>query len=631
MNATLKLERAPTLGIVKESVAEVSDGLARVECAPRQNRDGVTVSKCPCCDKLDAIEVRAAPHKRGATIACSQGCDGSAIADRLGLTPALGSDQTSTTKTRRAQPAPDEPWRAPLPLAREYGPPFPADALPSAVGPLVHAVAEANQVPLDMAAGAALGALSVAAARKAIVQLTPNHAEPTNLYVCVVAASGQRKSKVFADFSAPLIVYEDTEAKRRAPDVIKARSERDRLAAEKEKARKESDWARSLQIDADLLQLPQVADFRLMTSDVTAQKLASMLADQGGRMAVISAEPEAFMTMAGRWNRDSAAELDVFLKGHAGDSIRVDRQGRSADRIEAPALTLCLGAQPSALRRFSQVEGVLDRGIFARFLFVLARDVRGTRDVRKASAVSEGTRAEYNACLNALLALPAPREEAQLPRIALSLDAREVWLTFAQEIEDRLAPTGDLRHLSGWGEKSAGMVARVAGLFHMAESGTDGTLQAETLRKAIDVGRWAIAHAKVAFGVADMDPKTLAARDILEHLRLEAKRSGSLASTQREVHQALRGRSRWKSATDLGPGFDLLVEHGWIRPKEGASHGRGGRPTALFVVHPRVADSSSKHSKPTTHGGSEDFEHEDVAPASTPPAAEPTPEVNQWE
>lgn len=602
MNASNVSGPAAALGVVTESPGEVSDALVRLQCDPRQASDGVTVADCPCCEGNGALEVRRGAHKRGSTIACSNGCDGAAIASRLGLQLAMGQSKTTKRPAPRVVAAADEPWRDPLPLAPEFGPPFPADALPSAIGPLVHAVAAANQVPLDMAAGAALGALSVAVARKAIVQLTTEHTEPLNIYVGVIAASGQRKSKVFADFMAPLIAYEDAEAKRRAPEVIKARSERDRLASEKEKARKEDDWNRSQQIDAELLDLPQVAEFRLMTSDVTAQKLASMLADQGGRMAVISAEPEAFMTMAGRWNKDSAAELDVFLKGHAGDSVRVDRQGRPSDRIEAPALTLCLGAQPSALQRFSRVEGVLDRGIFARFLFIIVRDVRGTRDVRKAAPVPDSVRAEYNSCLNALLALPAPREQAQLPRIGLSLDAREVWLTFAQEIEDRLAPTGDLRHLSGWGEKAAGMVARIAGLFHVADFGTTGTLQAETLRKAIVVGRWAIAHAKVAFRTAELDPTTQAAREILEYLRT----LGVPTTSERDTHQALRGRTRFQSARDLEPGLALLRDHGWIRPARSPESAKGGRPSKPFDLNPSL--THSKHSEPPATAGFEGFE-----------------------
>src|SRR5664280_164192 len=80
---------------------------------------------------------------------------------------------------------------------------------------------------------------------------------------------------------------------------------------------------------------------RLVADDVTPEAAASLLAEQGGRLAVLSAEGGIFATMAGRYSGGVPA-LEVFLKGHAGDLLRVDRKARPAEHVAAPALTLGL-------------------------------------------------------------------------------------------------------------------------------------------------------------------------------------------------------------------------------------------------------------------------------------------------
>ena len=59
--------------------------------------------------------------------------------------------------------------------------------------------------------------------------------------------------------------------------------------------------------------------------------------------------------------------FEVFLKGHAGDTIIVDRIGRSAERIDHPAITMGLTVQPEILRGLSSgrhqlTEKMLDAG-----------------------------------------------------------------------------------------------------------------------------------------------------------------------------------------------------------------------------------------------------------------------------
>ncbi len=63
-------DTAPAVAMVTETVAQVSDALARVKCRPHEARDGSTVANCPTCETANAVEVRKGARGRGSTIAC---------------------------------------------------------------------------------------------------------------------------------------------------------------------------------------------------------------------------------------------------------------------------------------------------------------------------------------------------------------------------------------------------------------------------------------------------------------------------------------------------------------------------------------------------------------------------------
>ena len=60
-----------------------------------------------------------------------------------------------------------------------------------------------------------------------------------------------------------------------------------------------------------------------------------MLAEQGA-VAIMSPEGDVFEMMAGRYTTSGSPNLYVYLAGHAGDSVRVDRVGRDSESIPQP-------------------------------------------------------------------------------------------------------------------------------------------------------------------------------------------------------------------------------------------------------------------------------------------------------
>jgi replicative DNA helicase len=61
----------------------------------------------------------------------------------------------------------------------------------------------------------------------------------------------------------------------------------------------------------------------------------------------MSPEGDVFDLMAGR--NGNGPNLGVYLKGHAGDTLRIDRIGRPVEYVRQPALTMGLAVQPDVL------------------------------------------------------------------------------------------------------------------------------------------------------------------------------------------------------------------------------------------------------------------------------------------
>ena len=74
---------------------------------------------------------------------------------------------------------------------------------------------------------------------------------------------------------------------------------------------------------------------RLLADDVTAEAVASLLADYG-RMVVMSTEAGIFEAMAGRYFR-GVPNLGVYLKSYSGDTLHVDRRTRPSEHVERPS------------------------------------------------------------------------------------------------------------------------------------------------------------------------------------------------------------------------------------------------------------------------------------------------------
>ena len=121
---------------------------------------------------------------------------------------------------------------------------------------------------------------------------------------------------------------------------------------------------------------------------------------QGGCITVSSAEGGVFDSMAGRYEK--GANFDIYLKGHSGDPITVDRIGRKANHIKAPRLTMMLTIQPDVLNGVMNNSTFRGRGLCGRFLYAVCKSKVGRRAISP-PPVPDRVRDEYRAFVRRIL------------------------------------------------------------------------------------------------------------------------------------------------------------------------------------------------------------------------------------
>jgi hypothetical protein len=495
-------------------------------------------------------------------------------------------DRAKTTRDKPVESA----WpEAPVSFDTTELPSFEENDFPSPLWDMIMAVAQCLEVKPELPAMMALAVVATACQKKCEIQIEPGYSEPLNIWTTAPLDSGSRKSAVLKKVMRPIVKWEAEQKKAMANAIKKAQLKRELQEAQFKKLKKKAIANENGDIDkdtddlankeAELVEIPRLS--RMWTQDSTPEKLAILLEENNESMAVFSAEGGIFDLISGRYS-NNIPNLDIYLQSHAGDAVRVDRVGRPAIYLEAPALTMGLSPQPSIIQGLGQRPGFRERGLNARFLYALPKSMVGKR-VLEAKPVAPHIESIYEARITALL--NKATDDYQV--LKLSPAAYEAWKIFQQTVEIAMDEDGDLEHMRDWGGKLPGAIARVAGLFHCVEHALTGPqshdLSAETMGQAIRLADKLVEHAIAAYGLMGTDPKIEAAQKALAWII----KNGEPQFKLRDCHYGLK--RTFKKREDLDPALAILVERFYIRqiPPPKTTH-TGGRPSVFYQVHPEV-------------------------------------------
>lgn len=472
----------------------------------------------------------------------------------------------------------DQEWEIPIPFHEVNVPSFPTERLPGPLAAFVESLSESTQTPEEMAGILSLGVLATAFQSKFTVEITPDWKEPLCLYCVAVAPPGERKSAVISALARPIYEYESEQRELEAVEIAQSQTEKAMLekaleaaknAATKGKGNLLEKRAEALELSTQLAQFKDMHPFRLLVDDVTPERLIDLMDGQGGCMTVCSAEGGLFDAMSGWY--DKVANFDIYLKGHAGDTIVVDRIGRKANSIPNPRLTMILTVQPEVLSGLMDNATFRGRGLCGRFLYAMCKSKVGRREISP-PPIPDYVRTGYRSFVRRILS-------AQWSgTIRLSSGADAIRKEYQGYIERKLGD--EWESMRDWGGKVTGATVRIAALMHAAEIQGDPTkipISPEVMAGATSIAEFLSAHAIAAYQVMGANEDYENARYLWRRIRS----SGQDEMSKRDLFRLCKGKFR--RVEDMEPALQALISMGYVRE---VALPTGGRPTKKLFFNP---------------------------------------------
>ncbi len=477
-------------------------------------------------------------------------------------------------------------WEPPIPFAQHTLPAFPVDAFPPAIRDYVLAVSETTQTPVDMAATAALAVLALCQQGKYRIKGKDDWIEPLNLFTVIVAEPSERKSAVISHMTGAVHRFEAEYNKQHSGAVERSRMEK-RILEKQQRNLEEMVIKGKAQMEdlqdvaMQLANFREVMPMRLYVDDVTTEKLTSVLAENNGTAAVVSAEGGIFDMLAGIYTKN--VNIDVFLKAHSGDDIRVDRVGRSSESISNPALTVLLAVQPSVLSGMMSNGVFRGRGLTARFMYCMPQSRVGDRKYRTQPIPDEVSRC-YEVLIRNLLQEGTPKTP---DLIRLSPEADKLLEAFAGEVEGKQKT--EYSDIPDWAGKLVGAVLRISGLLCRAANShcsdfldlSDSMIvSGETMAGAIAIGRYFTEHSRAAYSLMGADELVKQSQYTLDAIM----KNGLLEFTRRDIMRMCRS---FKKVEQVQPVLNHLADLGYVALKETEQPFGKGRPAnPTYLVNP---------------------------------------------
>ena len=489
-------------------------------------------------------------------------------------------------------------WQAPVSLTTATLPQWPDDVFPAEVQQFVSGLAESTETPLELPALLVLASIAAAAQGKYRVRVKSDYCEPVNVWSCVALPPASRKTAVQNAATAPLTAWERAQRKIVEPLIASAQSEIASLSEQVKELRKHMKKAGGselvqlkkeiAQIEADMPKVPTMP--QVWAQDVTTEKLGALMSENNERMAVMSDEAGIFDILAGRYS-GGVPNLDLYLQGHAGSPVKVDRGSRPSIFLQSPTLTLGLSPQPDVLRGLTDNKSFRGRGLLGRFLYALPTSNLGYRTL-DTRPLSDNCKARYERIITAILnqdmAINADGDPVA-HTLKLSRDAQQAWQAFAHKIEASMREGGTFAHVSDWAGKFAGAMARVAALLHITryafENAATYEIHLTDMNAALRIADVLGIHALAAFDLMGADPALDGARHVLRWIEREGKTEFSF----RDCHYA--HKTRYKRTDELEPVIDVLIERHYIRPR--VMKLVQGRPSRIYEINPAILQNES--------------------------------------
>ncbi|PIS10377.1 MAG: hypothetical protein COT73_09685 [Bdellovibrio sp. CG10_big_fil_rev_8_21_14_0_10_47_8] len=280
----------------------------------------------------------------------------------------------------------NEPWNEIISLEDHLVPEFPRNIFPTEIEQFADQLSKAAEVPYDLVGMLLLAAISTASQGKYFIKVSSVFAEPNPLWVLAVLEPGNRKSYIFKTLFSPIFEYESKLQQEATPEIRKNGARIKSIEAQISALRKRigadpgKDSDLFAQIDQLEISKPEKVFLpRIVVSDVTPEKLASVMAENDSTLSLLSDEGGFFENIGGRYSK-GVPNFDLFLQSYSRSPVRVDRKNTLEPvQMNEPCLTIGATVQPAVLSKLSDRPEFKTIGLLSRFIYTIPRSPLGFR------------------------------------------------------------------------------------------------------------------------------------------------------------------------------------------------------------------------------------------------------------
>lgn len=466
------------------------------------------------------------------------------------------------------QPEPPIPLYRPLPPS----PPFPVEALGETLRPLIEAIHQKTQAPIELVAQSVLATTSLIAQGYCDVELFTGEQKPCSLFFITIANSGERKSTCDRIVLQPIRKHEQSlresypqelDRYQTALEVWEAKK-RDILSPKNAKNKTKDTLTKEVEA---LGAKPQGPKQPIMTCQEPTMEGYLKLSIQGQPSIGL------FSDEGGSFINGHAMKDDVKLRTAAGLSQLWDgtvlNRVRSIDgceTIEGKRLALHLMVQPEIGQQFLSDRVLLDQGLLSRCLVSYPNSTMGRRLQKVLPPEIQTVIDDTLKKLYEMLQKPLPyRDNGQnilKPHVlALAPDAQDLCLEFADHVEKNLGPDGLYTNITGLANKLPEHATRLAAVLQFIESETTVPITAKNIRYGIALAQFYADEALRLFSRGHI-PKQIVLAEKLKTWLLNQWEEPFISLP--DIYQC--GPSAIRDKNKAQKIVAILIEHGYLIP-----------------------------------------------------------------
>ena len=464
---------------------------------------------------------------------------------------------------------------AELPPRRAPYVPLPLDLLPQEVRRYIAAGAKTFDVDVSFFLLPILSGIAATIGNARSIRLKEDYIEPSLLWTANIAPTGDGKSPVLQEATAPMRIRERK--------LIRKNKENAESFAQKFAewdGKKKSERGPAPEKDPLLT---------CLMDDTTIEAAAKRINDNPRGVLLAKDELSHWFESFDQYHDRAGSDVSRWLSMWTGNFFALDRvTGGRSYRIANPRLSIASCVVPEVFGKLLTPD-YFTRGLPARFLFGMPKRNRPRTWIDKPipSEIKAAVH-ELFARLETLQPHTNDNDEESPVLLGLDADAKRIFADFYNECARRAFESG-LREAAQWA-KLSGYAARLALVGQLAHDPDAEEITGDIMLKTCKLARWFGNEAERIFASLSETPAQRNQRSLLEFVE---RRGGSV--TIRDVMQGY-----WRLKNQREPAeFELkmLAKTGFGKWEE--THPDGpGRPTRVFQLHApestQLADSRQK-------------------------------------